>query len=170
MKITALEEYGLRCLLQLARSQSEGPVTIARISKEEGLSLKYVAKILWRLRKSGLIRSVRGASGGYKLVKDPDDIRLSDILAALGDGFLDKELCSHYKGSLSSCTHLGGCGIRPVWFTLANFVNQVAQKTTLGQLMGDEFKVRGEIERLIKESAEKMELFPWESLVKRDKI
>ena len=67
MKITAQEEYGLRCLLRLARAGDGRSLTIPEIAADEGLSVPYVAKLLAVLRQAGLIESVRGRSGGYRL-------------------------------------------------------------------------------------------------------
>ena len=67
MKISAQEEYGLRCLLQLAQSGDKGSATLPEIAAAEGLSVPYAAKLLSVLRQAGLIESVRGRSGGYRL-------------------------------------------------------------------------------------------------------
>lgn len=69
MKITAQEEYGLRCLLRFARTGTEAVLTISEIAAAEGLSVPYVAKLLAILRQGGLIESVRGRSGGYRLAR-----------------------------------------------------------------------------------------------------
>ena len=81
MKISAVEEYGLRCLLQLARTASEQPLVSAEeIAIREGLSVAYVEKILSQLRKAGLVKSVRGMYGGYQLARPADDIRVGDLV------------------------------------------------------------------------------------------
>ena len=69
MKITAQEEYGLRCILQLASMPAEEPLAGSEIARREGLSYPYVEKLLWTLKKAGLTRSHRGVKGGYVLVQ-----------------------------------------------------------------------------------------------------
>src|SRR5271170_2814495 len=73
MKITAQEEYGLRCLLRLAKAESRS-ITLPEVAAAEGLSVPYVAKLMAVLRQAGLLESVRGRSGGYKLVRQPGQI------------------------------------------------------------------------------------------------
>src|SRR5262249_58819187 len=82
MKITAQEEYGLRCLLRLARADGHS-LTIPEIAAVEGLSSPYVAKILAVLRQAGLIESVRGRAGGYRLAKSPAEIGLGSVLMSI---------------------------------------------------------------------------------------
>src|SRR5712692_973158 len=93
MKITAQEEYGLRCLLRLARASRDEPLTIPEIAAAEHLSVPYVAKLLSVLRQAGLIESVRGRYGGYHLVEEPSEIRLGPVLRALGEPLFDDDYC-----------------------------------------------------------------------------
>src|SRR3954470_15511369 len=88
MKITSQEEYGLRCLLQLARAQ--GSLTIPDIAAAEGLSVPYVAKLLSVLRQAGLIDSERGRTGGYRLAGAPADVSLGQVLLVLGERLFDE--------------------------------------------------------------------------------
>ena len=81
MKFSAQEEYGLRCLLQIARSQES--MTIPEIAKIEGLSQTHVAKLLMILRKEGFITSTRGQAGGYALAKSPSEINVGQVLESL---------------------------------------------------------------------------------------
>ena len=83
MKVTALEEYGLRCMIQVAGSGVDSPLTVHEIGAREGLSGAYVAKLMNLLRDAGLVDSVRGRSGGYYITRPPEAVSISDILAAL---------------------------------------------------------------------------------------
>jgi len=89
MKITSQEEYGLRCLLQLARAEAGHSLTIPEIASQEGLSHPYVAKLLAVLRQAGLIESVRGRAGGYRLARMPVAVTLGTILKVLGEPLFD---------------------------------------------------------------------------------
>src|ERR1700741_1201176 len=123
MKLTTQEEYGLRCLLQLARlspsatgvgGSDAGSLTIPELSKREGISAANVAKIMRVLRKAGFVRSIRGQSGGYALARAADQIVVSDVIARLGSPLYDATFCQRHSGVSDSCAHLGDCSIRPV--------------------------------------------------------
>src|SRR5438045_2445645 len=118
MKITAQEEYGLRCLLRLAQANDGQSLTIPEIAGVEGLSSPYAAKILAVLRQAGLIESVRGRLGGYRLAKTPREIGLGQVLSALGEPLYDDPgYCQRHAGSETDghCVHLGDCTLRSLW-------------------------------------------------------
>lgn len=121
MKISALEEYGLRCLVQLARAGAVPgtPTTLAarHIADREGLSLEYTTQILAELRRTGLVASVRGVRGGFRLAKPAAEITVGSLFRAL-DGPLADDLCDHFTGTRDVCAHSGGCAVRPVWSEL----------------------------------------------------
>jgi Rrf2 family protein len=135
MKFSSQEEYGLRCLVQLARRGADASMTIAEISEAEGLSQAYVAKLLRILRLSGFVESVRGQEGGYTLVKRPDSIPLSEVLAALGGRFYKPGFCDHYTGTETVCTHTFSCSIRPLWHRVQKAIDSVLDRTTLADLL-----------------------------------
>lgn len=145
MKISKQEEYGLRCILHLARGGFGRAVSVTEISRAEGLSSDYVTKLMVLLRKSGLVVSVRGINGGYTLKETPDEVSLGDVMKSLGGFFYPKDMCSEYPGKLSSCSHMGGCGIRPVWMVLAKQIYTTLNRTTLSDLLKEE----KEVERLM---------------------
>jgi Rrf2 family protein len=133
MKFSAQEEYGLRCLLQLARSGQS--MTIPEISKVEGMSSTHVAKLLMILRKEGFIVSTRGQSGGYVLAKKPEEIVVGHVLEALGGKLYDGEFCNRHAGQLSICTHAVDCSVRSLWQVVQTAVDNVVNRMTLADLM-----------------------------------
>ena len=135
MKFSSQEEYGLRCLLQLARRGAGASVTIAEISEAERLSQAYVAKLLRILRLNGFVESVRGQEGGYTLSRGTADILLSDVLAALGGRFYKPGFCDNYGGTQETCTHTFSCSIRPLWRRVQSAIDSVLETTTLADLM-----------------------------------
>ncbi len=145
MKISKQEEYGLRCILQLARSGAGSSMSVTEIAKCEGLSADNVTKLMVMLRKANLVVSVRGINGGYELKRTPDRISLGDVMRALGGFFYPKDLCNEYPGKLAECSHLGGCGIRPVWAVLSRQISLVLNRTSLMDLLKEE----REVERLM---------------------
>jgi Rrf2 family protein len=144
MKVSAQEEYGLRCMLQLARRQKSGsvqPLSLTEMARSEGLTVAYVAKLVRRLRRSGLVLSVLGRSGGYTLSRSADEVALAEILAALGGKLYDPNYCSKYPGDQANCAHLTDCSIRSVWGVIETILDNVLSRTTLGDLVGSEQQV-----------------------------
>jgi Rrf2 family transcriptional regulator, iron-sulfur cluster assembly transcription factor len=138
MKMTAQEEYGLRCLLRLGRTDS-GSLTIPEIAKLEGISAANVAKMMRLLRKGGLVRSARGKDGGYTLARIPRDIAIGEALAVLGGRLYDGRFCDRHSGSTASCANLTDCSIRGVWQRMQQAVDDVLAGLTLHDLIcGDE--------------------------------
>ena len=146
MKFSSQEEYGLRCLLQIARrslpvtadGQSEEAgtsMTIPEISRVEGLSATHVAKILMILRKEGFITSTRGQTGGYTLARPASQITVGEVLNALGGRLFDAEFCRRHSGSLDVCTHDVECSIRSVWQIVQDAVDTVLLKLTLADML-----------------------------------
>ena len=111
MKVSAQEEYGLRCLMQLAPLGAGEFLTLGQIAEREGLSQANAGKVLWLLNKAGLVTSIRGTKGGYMLARPAAEIRLSEIIKVLDEGEVDGH-CKTYPGVLDSCLHTGDCGIR----------------------------------------------------------
>lgn len=135
MKFSAQEEYGLRCLVQLAREGEGGSLTLAELSQHEGLSVANVAKIMRVLRRGGFVKSTRGQAGGYTLARSADQIVVGQVLAALGERLFDSTFCDRHAGIEACCTHLGDCSIRPVLRQVQDVVDRVLGKLTLKSLL-----------------------------------
>jgi Rrf2 family protein len=138
MKLSAQEEYGLRCLLHLARRGPGESVTIPEISAAEGLSVPNVAKLMRMLRMSGIVHSVRGQAGGYTLSKLPEQIPVSEALIVLGGQFFGPRFCDRHSGLQSTCSHLTDCSMRALWTGIQFVLQEVLGKTTLEDLLRDE--------------------------------
>src|SRR6186997_480846 len=116
MKFSTQEEYGLRCLLRVAREKADKGLTIPEISKAEGITTHNTAKILRVLRLGGFLESSRGQIGGYTLSKSADEIMVSEVLNVLGGKLFDEEFCSTHSGSAQKiCTNSIDCSIRSLW-------------------------------------------------------
>ncbi|MGB7203137.1 MAG: Rrf2 family transcriptional regulator [Pyrinomonadaceae bacterium] len=140
MKISAQEEYGLRCLVQLATLPDGESLTLPQIAQREGISTANAGKLMWLLNKAGFVNSTRGTKGGYFLARPASDIRLSEIIKVLGEEVINKH-CDSYTGVLDSCVHKGDCGIRPVIVGLHEIVENALSQITLAQLVGSERSV-----------------------------
>jgi Rrf2 family protein len=148
MKITSQEEYGLRCLLRLARVPEGQSLTIPEIAADEGLSAPYVAKLLGVLRQGGLIESVRGRAGGYRLTRCPADVTLGSVMQVLGEPlFDDPSFCDRHPGTEHDrCVHLGDCTLRTLWGNLERWMRAALDRVTLADLL----KGRGHVTDLLR--------------------
>jgi Rrf2 family protein len=141
MKISAQEEYGLRCLLQLAHAETNGEsLTLSQIARREGISVANAGKLLWILSKAGLVHSQRGTKGGYTLSRAASEIHLNQVIRVL-EGEPAESHCKSYAGVLDACVHTGDCGIRPVIVELHQIVDNALAEITLSQLLGSEANV-----------------------------
>ena len=147
MKISAQEEYGLRCLLQLAQVSDGDSLTLAQIAEREGISVANAGKLLWLLSKAGLVQSTRGTKGGYQLARPATEIRLSEVIKVLEDDEMG-EHCRSYTGVMEVCVHTGDCGIRPVIVSLNEIVQNALFHITLAQLLGNEAHVDAALHQL----------------------
>lgn len=141
MKLSSQEEYGLRCLLQIARLGEGGSLTIAEMSQREGISAPNVAKIMRILRRGGLVRSTRGKAGGYRLTHSPSDVPVGEVLGALGGRLFDATFCDRHSGVEERCLNNGDCSIRPVLRFVQDAVDQVLGQLTLQSLLRPEREV-----------------------------
>lgn len=147
MKVSAQEEYGLRCLLQLAQLGEGEFLTLAQMAEREGLSQANAGKVLWLLTKAGLVASVRGTKGGYHLARPADEIRLSEVIKLLDEDVLEDH-CRSYTGVLDACVHTGDCGIRSVIVSVHEVVERALSGVTLAQLVGTEKKVDARLHQI----------------------
>ncbi len=137
MRFTAQEEYGLRCMLQLARNEDNGPLSIEDIAKSEGITPHYVGKLMRILLKGKLVSSTRGQNGGYTLVKPAVDISVEEVIHVLDGRLFENRYCSKYTGQIDHCVHTSECAVRSLWSTLDGIVSSILQETTLRDLAGE---------------------------------
>jgi len=123
-------------------------LTVRDIAKREGLTPVYVAKILVTLRRAGLVKSVRGLHGGYRLSRPAQEISVGATLASLGHMDTGSNHCKKFSGALAVCTHIHNCGIRPVLGMLTQYVYGFLNKLSLDQLVQDEAAVTQTIYRM----------------------
>ena len=142
MKFSTQEEYGLRLLLRIGKSDSDKGMTIPELSVQEKLSEANVGKILRALRLAGFIESARGQTGGYKLSQTADKIVINDVLTALGGKLYESNFCDLHSGIENICTNSIDCSIRSVWKTIQNVLDGVLSKFTLEDLLGKEQEVQ----------------------------
>ena len=140
MRVTTWGEYGLIVSLNLAKRAGEGPVAARELSEQEKLPHDYVEQILLRLRRAGLVESVRGARGGYYLAREPQAISVKDVLEA-AERVTFEVNCDHHPVDAERCSPEASCSIRPVWRMLEQRINELLASISLADLLHDESEV-----------------------------
>ena len=138
MHILAIEEYGLRCLLQVAFHPGPEPLTAPEIGRREGLGPEYVARIMRALRAGGLVVSTRGAAGGYRLPRPADEISVWEALRVLGGEFFSEQFCDCRPGQRRDCVHVDDCSVRALWRKLEASLRHALEQISLDDLQRNE--------------------------------
>jgi Rrf2 family protein len=135
MKLSTRSRYGVRLMTRLALHHAKGSVLMKDISRQEGISEKYLGQIIIPLRGAGLVSGRRGAGGGYRLTRKPAEISVRDIVEVL-EGDLSLVPC---VGDPEACLRSGACAATTVWHKLAADMSRVLGSYTLKDL-ADEAK------------------------------
>ena len=130
MRMSTKGRYGLRVMMELADHYGHGPTLVDVIAKNQGISRKYIHLLATGLRTAGLVRTVRGPSGGYELAKEPSSITALDVVSALEGSIAPVECVVE----ASSCRRAGQCAARDVWCDVASAVDGVLSGLTLDLL------------------------------------
>jgi Rrf2 family protein len=136
MKISTKGRYGTRAMIDIGENYGKGPVPLRQLAERQCISMKYMEQIIPLLKASGLIRSSRGARGGYALAKEPRQITLADIIHALEgswslvDCVEDPSLCDRAKA----------CVTYEIWNDIHRAIHKVLDSTTLADLIARQRK------------------------------
>ncbi len=143
MRVTTWTEYSLIITLHLAkRHRADGGRVAAReLAEAERLPPDYVEQILLRLRRAGLVASVRGARGGYRLARDPAEITVRNVMAASEHQTFEMN-CELHQVDAERCSPGSACSIRPVWVALQQRVDEFLEGITLADLLREEPRVQ----------------------------
>jgi Rrf2 family protein len=141
VRITTQAEYGLICALHLARRLTDGPVTGREIAARERLPADYVEQIMLKLRRAGIVKSTRGAHGGYHLARSPEEISVRDVMNASEHSTFDVH-CGSHPVEEERCSSAHDCSIRPVWLLLQRRIDEVLESVRLSDLLLQESEVR----------------------------
>src|ERR1700688_1967397 len=156
MKLSANEEYGLRCLVRLGYAGVGGSLTIPEISQAEGVSPSYAAKILRILRKGGYVKAARGKEGGYTLARPPESIAIGDVMATLGGRLFESDFCDTHSGQVGICTRSVDCSVRSLWRAVQVAVDQVLSRATLRDLLQNEEQVNVWVKTIASDSISRL--------------
>jgi Rrf2 family cysteine metabolism transcriptional repressor len=131
MRLTTRGRYGARFMLDLAMHYDDGPVILKELAERQKLSAKYLDQLVSGLRKAGLVKTKRGVSGGFKLARRPEQIRLLEVIEAV-EGPINVVHCvAHPAG----CPRSQKCGTMEVWEEVAGAIRNVLSNVTLSDLV-----------------------------------
>jgi Rrf2 family protein len=137
MKLSTKSTYGLRALIDLAVYSEEEIVSISSIATRENISLSYLEQLVAKLKKAGLVVSIRGAGGGYQLAREASEISVGDILRAL-EGNLEAVKC---PGLSNSCEEADMCVTKFVWGKINNAITVAVDEITLEQIVNERKRI-----------------------------
>ena len=140
MKISTKGRYGLRALIDIAQYSEIEPVPINSISARQDISERYLEQLMALLKRAGLIKSIRGAGGGYVLAKDVSEISVGDVLRAL-EGNLEPVECAAFHEE-ESCEAAGGCVTKYVWKKINESINRTVDEIDLKQLVEESKQIQ----------------------------
>ncbi|MDK2820148.1 MAG: hypothetical protein PWP31_113 [Clostridia bacterium] len=133
VKLSTRGEYGLRAMFDLAQRYGEGPIPLKSIAERQDISEHYLEQLIAILRKAGLVKSVRGAQGGYTLSQEPHEITVGDIIRVL-EGPIAPVECLNDDGS-ENCKHEDTCVTKDIWEKVRDSISDVLDSFTLGDML-----------------------------------
>jgi len=134
MKLTTKGRYGLNAMYDLAMSEGEGPQSVKAIAQRQRIPEAYLEQLICALKKAGLVVSVRGAQGGYRIARPAGEISIGQILRALEGEVLQIDCLADEE----YCTNACSCPSRRVFTKLAEGMNRLVDSISLADMLGDE--------------------------------
>jgi Rrf2 family iron-sulfur cluster assembly transcriptional regulator len=130
MKLTTKGRYAVTAMLDLALHFNQGAVTLADIAGRQGISLSYLEQLFAKLRRGGLVESVRGPGGGYNLARDPSQIAVAEIIVTINEN-IDATRC----GGEKNCRNDEVCLTHQLWEDLSGRIYDFLNSISLGDLV-----------------------------------
>ncbi len=137
MKLSTKGRYGLRALIDLAQYGEEEAVSIQSISARQQISDSYLEQLVRKLKKAGLVTSIRGAQGGYRLAKPAEEISVGDVLRAL-EGSIEAVSCQEGE----NCVGKDLCVARYVWRKVNKSIQETVDSIMISQLVEESRRIR----------------------------
>lgn len=138
MEVSQKTRYALRAMFELAKQYGQGPVRISDIAQRQAIPPRFLEGILNQLRQAGLLRSVRGARGGYELVDDPATVSVGDMIRVI-EGPIAPTACVNDENP-DACPLFGDCVFLPMWKQVAEALTGVYDGTSFADLVQTERK------------------------------
>jgi Rrf2 family protein len=147
MKLSTRAKYGVHAMLDLATNQGMGPQPIKLIAERQGVPEQYLEQLVAALRREGLVRSVRGAQGGYLLAKPPGEITMAELMRVL-EGPIALSEC---LGNEECCEKACVCPTKRVWERLSQSIDEVLSNVSLADMLEDLTRLHAEREEANRE-------------------
>lgn len=144
MKLSTKGRYGVKAMVELAINYGSDPISIKTISSRQNISECYLEQLCALLRKAGLIKSIRGAQGGYVLNREPKDITIADIMAVV-EGPIEISDCLDED---YGCHNTDGCATRLLWEKMQKSIDEVMASVTLQDIVDDYKEIKYKNEEL----------------------
>ena len=135
MRLTTKGRFAVTAMIDLGMRHQRGPITLAGISERQRISLSYLEQLFGRLRRQGIVDSVRGPGGGYTLAKSLDEISVAAIIRAV-DEPIDATQC----GGLGNCRDDRECMTHDLWMTLKTHIYDYLESVMLSELVGKQLE------------------------------
>ena len=139
MKLGTKGRYAVMAIADLARHCEGSPVTLSEIAERQQISLSYLEQIFSRLRKAGLVRSIRGPGGGYLLGKQREEITVSDVMAAVEEPAKSKVCMPHFPTHCSATENY--CATHQLWVKLSDTLRDVLSAITIADVLDREYEL-----------------------------
>ncbi len=127
-------EYGVRMMVELARHHGTGPISLTEMANHESLPRPYLEQLVVSLREAGLVRSTRGAHGGYELTREPSETRMGEVVRALEGPIAPMVCASEDPAHAGICERMGFCNVNHLWMTVRNAITGALDSITLADL------------------------------------
>ncbi len=135
MKLSTKGRYGLKAMFDLALNYGEGPIALNNIAERQKISVHYLEQLIAPLRKAGLVKSVRGAQGGYMLADSPENITVGDVIRTL-EGPIAPADCV-IDDEENDCERSGHCITKTIWEKIKVSIDNVIDSITLQNMLDD---------------------------------
>src|SRR6266567_3602337 len=132
MKVSTRTEYGIRLLIQLARHDGDGPVSLAGVARREKLPHAYLEQLVGQLRRAGLVSATRGQSGGYRLARPADEISMADAVRILEGPLLEMPCAG--ADNLEVCDRPQTCSVHDLFQRVHESLDLALGSTTLAEV------------------------------------
>jgi Rrf2 family protein len=139
MILSTKGRYGLKMMYEFALNYGKGPMSLKDVAQKQQLSETYLEQLIAHLKKAGLVTSVRGAQGGYELIRKPEEITVGEIIRVL-EGPLAPSEC--VMDDEPECTKAEYCVTRLIWEKIRDSINNVVDSITLNDMVNDYYRLK----------------------------
>ncbi|HYF82780.1 MAG TPA: Rrf2 family transcriptional regulator [Clostridia bacterium] len=139
MILSTKGRYGLKMMYEFALNYGTGPMSLKEVAQKQQLSETYLEQLIAHLKKAGLVTSVRGAQGGYELIRKPEEITVGEIIRVL-EGPLAPSEC--VIDDEPECSKADFCVTRLIWEKIMDSINNVIDSITLNDMVNDYYKLQ----------------------------